>query len=264
MIRFVSFISLIVVFVLSFSCKKDDEIKTPVPLPATPVNADGEGTVLVNFKALVNGKPLVANTEWYTNLSLDSFTISKFNYYISNIKMIKTDGSIFFEKNSYHLNKHVGGAESFNIANVPAGTYTSIEFLIGVDSIKNVSGAQSGILNEGEDMYWTWNTGYIFYKLEGMYKTSIQTEATPYGLHVGGFQAGNNCLRKSVLEFSTKNLAVSKQHSSQVFIHVNVEQVFDEPSPISLNEYNSIFTSKMSQAVASNYEDMFVIHKIEN
>jgi hypothetical protein len=218
----------------------------------------------LNFKALVNGKALVADTEWYTNVSLDSFTITKFNYYISNVKLTKSDGSVFMEKNSYHLNKHIGGAESFSIANIPVGTYKSIEFLIGVDSLKNVSGAQSGILNEGEDMYWTWSTGYIFYKLEGKYKTSIQTEATPYGLHVGGFEARNKTLRKAVLEVGSKILTVTKQHTSQLFIDVNIEQAFDEPSPISLNDYNAIFTSKMGQTVASNYEDMFVVNKIEN
>jgi hypothetical protein len=36
---------------------------------------------------------------------------------------------------------------------------TAIKFLLGVDSLKNVSGIQTGALDPAKGMFWTWNTG---------------------------------------------------------------------------------------------------------
>ena len=50
---------------------------------------------------------------------------------------------------------------------MPAGNYNSLSFLLGVDSMHNVSGAQTGALDPANDMFWTWNSGYVMAKMEG-------------------------------------------------------------------------------------------------
>lgn len=59
-------------------------------------------------------------------------------------------------------------------------------FLLGVDSLTNVSGAFGGDLDPIKGMYWAWNSGYINLKLEGT------SPASPYPsrefeLHLGGY-----------------------------------------------------------------------------
>jgi hypothetical protein len=59
-------------------------------------------------------------------------------------------------------------------------------FLLGVDSLTNVSGAFGGDLDPTNGMYWTWQSGYINMKLEG------RSSAAPKGrfeLHLGGYAA---------------------------------------------------------------------------
>ena len=42
---------------------------------------------------------------------------------------------------------------------------------------------------EASDMYWTWNSGYIFLKMEGKYddRTDTISTASNYFYHIGGF-----------------------------------------------------------------------------
>jgi hypothetical protein len=46
--------------------------------------------------------------------------------------------------------------------------YNRLSFVIGVDSARNVSGAQTGALDPANGMFWTWNTGYIMAKWKEM------------------------------------------------------------------------------------------------
>jgi hypothetical protein len=56
----------------------------------------------------------------------------------------------------------------FDFINVPAGTYTGMYLTMGVDSARNVSGAQEGALDPANGMFWSWTSGYIMIKAEGL------------------------------------------------------------------------------------------------
>ena len=58
---------------------------------------------------------------------------------------------------------------SISVKDFPDGNYTDIVFHLGVDHIHNHTGDQPGDLDPINGMLWTWNTGYIFFKHEGMY-----------------------------------------------------------------------------------------------
>jgi hypothetical protein len=58
-------------------------------------------------------------------------------------------------------------------------------FKLGVDSINNVSGAYGGDLDPTLGMYWTWQSGYINFKLEGFYTTENGNRKFQY--HLGGY-----------------------------------------------------------------------------
>ena len=56
----------------------------------------------------------------------------------------------------------------------------------GVDSQTQVLSTRPGALDPIHGMYWTWQSGYIQWKLEGVMKTD--TAEIPIQLHLGGFQ----------------------------------------------------------------------------
>lgn len=255
MLRSFPFLTLVLILSMAPSCKKDEKIEAPVTTP------DKAPQAVFNFKAFVNGLPLGTGT--YTNTSQDSFTVSKFNYYISNIKFKKLDGTVFSEAESYHLNKHLEGQESFTVNDLPEGTYTDIEFTIGVDSIRNVSGSQTGALDVAQGMFWEWKTGYVFFKMEGLCTTLNNPGWRDYSIHVGGFSQPYNSLQTCKFHLNT-DLVARKNRQSVVSWHVHVEEVFTKPDDLSFDKYQAVSGGKLAPSVANNYKDMFEIYKIEN
>ena len=60
-------------------------------------------------------------------------------------------------------------------------------FMLGVDSATSVAGVMAGDLDPMHGMYWTWQSGYIFMKLEGRCTRSAERGGRFYW-HVGGFE----------------------------------------------------------------------------
>jgi hypothetical protein len=62
-----------------------------------------------------------------------------------------------------------------------------VAFLLGVDSTTSLAGVMPGDLDPVHGMYWTWQSGYIFMKLEGRCTRSAERDGRFYW-HVGGFE----------------------------------------------------------------------------
>jgi hypothetical protein len=257
MLKIRSFVFLGLFSLVILSCKKDGKIETITPIAAI------QPSLIFNFKATVDNIPFIKNTKWYTNANGDSFTVSKFNYYISNIKLKRDDGSVFSETYSYHIIKHVEGVNSFTLHNLPEGNYNQIEFLIGVDSLRNVSGSQTGDLSPDSLMFWDWSTGYLFFKLEGQYKTTTSPIADYYAMHVGGFSGTDNFIRKCSFNL-TNSIVASINKSSKVFYNVSINEIFVNPLVIDFSTYSVVGGGRKSKDIADNYKDMFTIDHIEN
>ena len=68
------------------------------------------------------------------------FSLSKLNYYISNIKLKTNDGKEFIvpQDSSYFLvMENEEESQEVTIKHIPAGDYNQITFTIGVDSLRS-------------------------------------------------------------------------------------------------------------------------------
>jgi len=256
MSKFSFFLSTFVIL-LGSACTKDTQIE---PEPQQPTVAP---VVTFDFQAKVKNEVLIPDTKKYTNFINDSFTVTKLNYYVSNLKLTRDDGFVYSEPNSYHLMEHVANKTSFKLTDVPEGDYTKIEFLIGVDSLRNVSGAQSGALDPVNTMFWDWEQGYIFFKMEGSYNTETLKEFGDYAIHIGGFSGPNACLQKYSANLATP-LSAKNNKQSSVFYNVQVDEIFINPMNIDFTYYYSHISDKTFKDISVNYRDMFVIAKIQN
>ena len=121
------------------------------------------------------------------------------------------------EKNSFHLiDESVPESQSFSLS-VPEGNYSSLNFLLGVDSLHNVSGAQTGELDPAKDMFWTWNSGYVMAKLEGNSPSSALVNHK-YEFHIGGFSGKYNVLKNIELHFP-ENKTINFAAGQNIEIH---------------------------------------------
>lgn len=246
----------VLVFTIAFyACSKDSESTTTRPFVES-------GSIAFEFEHVVGTTPLFLNSVFYTNANGDQFNVTTFKYYISNIKFIRENGTKVSEEESYHLiNAAVSSGLSFNTANIPKGTYTAIEFMVGVDSTRNVSGAQTGALDPANGMFWSWSTGYIFSMMEG---TSTASPTGNIAFHITGFEDPFNSLRVVHLELP-QALKVENQSMSTIHLKTNLLEMFQTPNLIKFNAtYNITSASPVAPAIADNYLDMFSVDTVEN
>jgi hypothetical protein len=245
----------------AFSGCKEDEIPDPVTPTPTPTTS-----LKIAFTNVVGASPLTLGTTLqYQNLNGDSFAVTTYKYYISNIRLTDNNNNTWSEPESYHLINHANPASCvLTLTGMPAATYTSVTFMIGVDSARNVSGAQTGALDPANDMFWTWNSGYIMAKFEGKSPSSTIVADNVF-LHVAGFGGQYAAQRTVSPTFGSSTAIVTTTTIPQINVTCDVQEWFQNPTPIDFSSVNNINTTgAMAATLANNYVDMFTVTSITN
>ena len=239
-------------FLLVASCKKDD-----TTAPASPKT----GSIEMHYGNMVDTNDLVLNTQWYKNENGDSFKVSTFNYYISNIVFNGPSNTSYKETESYHLvQANTMSSTEFTISGITPGKYSSVTFLIGVDSTRNVSGAQTGALDPALGMFWSWNTGYVFMKMEGQSPKSTAT-GNSLQFHIGGFSGANNTIRTITIPFN--DTITIDNNAYHAHINVDLAKLFKAPNRIDFSVLNTVHMPGADAVkIANNYASMFSLEEI--
>lgn len=222
------------------------------------------GTVKITFINTVKGKPLELNTGKYINPSGEEYSISKFKYYISQVSLL-TGKAVFFEPENFHLvNESNADALHFSF-DLGAGNYDALNFMLGVDSLHNVSGAQTGALDPLNDMFWTWNSGYVMAKLEG-HSPQAKVVNNKFEFHIGGFMGENNVLKNITLNFPPgKSLIIQEGKTSEVIIKTDIDAWWLQPNDIRIAEHPVCSSpGSLAKKIADNYSKMFSIKNVVN
>jgi hypothetical protein len=254
-------LALISLLVLSIAaCKKDPKDPEPQPAP-TPTT----GNLSVEFEPVVGPNSLVFSTQWYTNNNNDSFKVTIFRYYISNVVLTKSDNSTYSVPNFYYKIDHaISTKQNFTMSGIPVADYKAIQFMVGVDSTHNCSGAKDGELSVS-DMFWSWSTGYIFAKMEG---TSPKSTATGkiLNFHIGGFTTPNIAMRTVNLGFGTSVASVDGTGTPEVHLKSDLAKWFYGPGgTIDFATMNTVISpGANAKKIADNYAASFTFEHVHN
>jgi hypothetical protein len=261
------------IFITSFiACKKDE---------TTPTNTAQMGSLVVKFDNRVGIEELILNTNNYKNALGDSFKLSMFKYYVSNVVFTKDDGSKITipTDNSYFLIDEADAlSQSVKFDNMPLGTYTGVNFVIGVDSARSTAdlSKRTGVLDPAkgaEGMYWLWNSGYIFLKLEGTSPSVLGAQGQSNGnfmFHIGGFGGYNaktiNNLKSVNIDFEGDKLQVKTGQSrpSSAHLLVDILKIMRGSTTVNLKETPVVMFNEFSTKIAANYANMFSYSHVEN
>lgn len=235
------------------------------------------GTMEFVFRNKVNNLPLAPRVAQYANERNEDFVITSLNYYVSNFELVREDGSIYKipQEESYFLIRSDDGTTSdFAIDNIPVGNYTALNFTIGVDREKSMSGVEARVgdldIVENSDMYWSWNPGYIFMKVEG---TSSKAPESPSGerifrYHIGGFggydQETINNIKQTTINFENTRAIVGTSQTPRLIVAANLARFFDSATQLSIEEHPTVMFSEKSVDIAKNYQQMFLFDHLHN
>jgi len=197
-------------FILS-SCKKD----TQEPETTTE---NGQVSVKLFHHWGMESSKFQMNTAYVHPMNGDTMSFSTYKYYISNFRLKKSDGTWWKHPESYFLVDLSNEASTtLSLGSIPAGEYIEMSYVLGVDSLRNVSGAQSGALSPSNDMFWSWMTGYIMIKAEGQ---SPQSSTGNFAFHLGGFSGQYSVVATKSVTFSNP-LTITTGKISEVHFDVN-------------------------------------------
>ena len=217
--------------------------------------------ITITFKNTV-GKKALNTDSIYTNQFDESFKVRNCRYYISNILLIDSaNNKTQSFRNDYFLIDEKEAASKQIKLSTSLKQLSSIEFLMGVDSIKNVSGVQTGSLDPAKGMFWTWNSGYVMAKLEGS-SPAAKTPAHTFSYHVGGYKTGEAVARNIKLQLSQTIKADTI--SAQIFITADILKWFSGRHNIKIADAAFCHEpGKLAMQLADNYTGMFSIESVQ-
>jgi len=189
----------------------------------------------------------------YRNAFGEAFNIRNFKYYITNISLRSSDGQLHPLTREHFLIDEADSASKTIIVKHNIAKAAAIRCMLGVDSIRNVSGVQTGALDPMKGMFWTWNSGYIMAKLEGKSAAS-KSLGNYFTYHVGGFKNGENVSRW--IELPLENDATI------ITIKADAGKWFNAIQPITIGEHPICHEpGKLAMLIADNYAQMFSVWK---
>ncbi|MBK6397735.1 MAG: hypothetical protein IPF75_05645 [Bacteroidetes bacterium] len=223
-------------------------------------NPENGNELQINFRHFVGSDSLIFKTKEYVNELGQKYTVTKFKYYISNIQLINDSGKVFSSEEYFLINEDEPQSKGFSVKDVPPGNYKTLSFIIGVDSLRNCSGLQEGALDPIKGMFWAWNTGYIFLKLEGASESST-AQGGIFEYHIGGFKEPVNAIRKISLEIDNLIFSNEVPDSKRIFIKTDISQILKQPVSIDFSTMPVVSDMTNAELVANNYSDMFSLIK---
>ncbi|MBK8482933.1 MAG: hypothetical protein IPO86_00690 [Saprospiraceae bacterium] len=175
------------------------------------------------------------------NQSNDSsvLRITQLKFYISKIKFLNHGKVVMEENNSFHLvdASQINSLQILidNKQNIP---FDELKFNLGLDSTTNVSGALGGDLDPTKGMYWTWQSGYINFKLEG--KSNVcKTRNNEFAFHLGGYQQPY---------YGLQTLSFPLNNTNRIHLNLDVLEIIKE---INLTKTNHIMSPSAEAVMLS-------------
>jgi len=228
-----------------------------------------QSPVTLHFTNTVGTEALILNSAKYINASGEPFSVNLLQYFISNIQFATTEGKQYIvpQDSCYFLVQQDDSASQYCTVPVPAGNYASVSFIIGIDSLRCTSkiGQRKGVLDPSlTDMYWGWNSGYIFLKLEGTSSVLPEDAAGlhKFRYHVGGFGGYNvttiNNIKTVQLQFlKNEMLNVVNGRKATIEINADILKLFSGQAKLRIAEHAAVMFDPFSTTIADNYAQMF-------
>jgi hypothetical protein len=207
-----------------------------------------KNTTEISFQLLYNKTPLELGQS-YPISGRDSLKIDFLKFYLSNITFFKDGNQIGKSTEKYHLIDAQNSSLYRTSYTVKNKKFDTIRLTIGLDTKTQKKGIQGGVLDPTSGMYWTWQNGFINFKIEGRSKL-CNTRKNKFQFHVGGFQKPYE---------TTQVLNLACIASESLTIDIDVASFFNV---VSLSETNTVMSpNKNAVRVSKVLATLFSIHE---
>jgi len=185
--------------------------------------------------------------------------------YISDIQLIKSDGSVFNMTGTVLLKTLEN--EIYQSGDIPVGSYQAIRFSIGLDSVENLKVPlfkSDSLFNK--PLMWFGNTaqtqGYIFLNVTGKIDTTASGLGTLEEMKPFSYKIGTNANYKQVI-MNNVNFTVLPGQSQYVHFLIDYNKLF---TGIQLSNPTNLFINStadnstvLAKKISNNIPSMFIL-----
>jgi hypothetical protein len=185
----------------------------------------------VKVEAIFQNEPLELGKSYFFNTEKDCVKIEILKFYLSDFSLWNNKVLVFKSTQLPVLIDLKKPESKILPLELPNNlTFNTIKFNLGIDSLTNVSGAFGGDLDPTNGMYWTWQSGYINFKIEGTSSIS-PARKNIFQYHLGGYLAPYYGLREIKLPVSNPETIHIILNLSSFFEYVASKEIYQVMSP---------------------------------
>ncbi|WP_394676900.1 MbnP family protein [uncultured Sphingobacterium sp.] len=277
-------IKLLMISLVMVSCSKSEDVANSVNLH---FNNTFKNTTIVLGSA---DSPAASKN---TSASGQLHQFSELKYVISNIRLIKADGSEIpynvndLDKGAAVIDQAKAATLNYVLSNIPVGEYKQIKFGLGVKQEINtldqlrfpVFYATAGA--NDTKMHWEWGTGYRFTKLEGFYDADHKELSIHTGSTINGTNGDESTYKQGVdayrdITLNLPSLVTVGKSVPQINIRADFDKLLSgKTNTITLGANNAVpsihsavemvkFVDNLGGNGSSDTAGMFTVESVSN
>ncbi|MGJ1437547.1 MbnP family protein [Sphingobacterium siyangense] len=277
-------IKLLMISLVMVSCSKSEDV-------ANSVNLHFNNTFKNTTIVLGSADSPAATTNTSASGQLHQF--SELKYVISNIRLIKADGSEIpynvndLDKGATVIDQAKAATLNYVLSNIPVGDYKQIKFGLGVKQEINtldqlrfpVFYATAGA--NDTKMHWEWGTGYRFTKLEGFYGADHKELSIHTGSTINGTNGDESTYKQGVdayrdITLNLPSLVTVGKSVPQINIKADFDKLLSgKTNTITLGANNAVpsihsavemvkFVDNLGGNGSSDTAGMFTVESVSN
>ncbi|MGJ1224851.1 MbnP family protein [Sphingobacterium siyangense] len=277
-------IKLLMISLVMVSCSKSEDV-------ANSVNLHFNNTFKNTTIVLGSADSPAATTNTSASGQLHQF--SELKYVISNIRLIKADGSEIpynvndLDKGAAVIDQAKAATLNYVLSNIPVGEYKQIKFGLGVKQEINtldqlrfpVFYATAGA--NDTKMHWEWGTGYRFTKLEGFYGADHKELSIHTGSTINGTNGDESTYKQGVdayrdITLNLPSLVTVGKSVPQINIRADFDKLLSgKTNTITLGANNAVpsihsavemvkFVDNLGGNGSSDTAGMFTVESVSN
>ncbi|MCE2773631.1 MAG: hypothetical protein LW750_09365 [Bacteroidetes bacterium] len=162
------------------------------------------------FRPLWVVQPVKENMELQL-LNGDTLKLEQLKFYVSHMTLL-LNGKVMWRSDEEGQLIDALHPEKSSIR-LPAIPCNELRFLVGLDSATNCSGNFNGALDPVHGMFWSWQSGFIHFKIEGT-STACTERNNRFQYHLGGY-------RKPYETSDTVSIPITSGESIGIPLHVD-------------------------------------------
>lgn len=235
-------LGLAVIAIVVTGCRKDAD--APEPVPTTPPTPSHVLRVIHH----VDDLPLEFDTLLYTNEAGHLFSITRLEYYISDLQL-QREGEDHLIPGPYYINAR--NNVNIDLGTVPEAAFSNASMLLGLPPQLNTTGALP-VTMENNAMAWPdpMGGGYHFIKLEGHFING--NSSSGYAMHIGMDEFLAHCIIPDPIDIGAP--------PGELVLRFNINEIFRSPHVYDLASGNySMGNMMLMGQLRDNLTDAFTL-----